>query len=150
MATQLGLHGLAVPEEFGGAGLGPVELGIVLEEMGRAVFVGPFFSTVAVAGQLLTAVDDAEAQVAWLPGIVDGSLTATVAISDADGSFDLSGVATQAVEGADGWALTGVKEFVIDGARADLVLVAARIGDEVGLFEIGRAHVCTPVTNAHL
>src|SRR3546814_19575089 len=69
MATQMGLHGLAVPEEFGGAGLGPVDLGIVLEEMGRAVLVGPFFSTVPVAGKLLPAVHPANAQVALPPRI---------------------------------------------------------------------------------
>src|SRR3978361_1205819 len=55
MAGQLGLQGLAVPAEFGGAGYGPVELGIVLEELGRALVPTPFFSTVALAGQALTA-----------------------------------------------------------------------------------------------
>ena len=53
MAEQLGLQGLALPEEFGGAGYGPVELGIVLEEMGRALLPAPFLSSVALAGQAL-------------------------------------------------------------------------------------------------
>jgi alkylation response protein AidB-like acyl-CoA dehydrogenase len=62
MAAQLGLQGLAVPEEFGGAGYGPVELGIVFEEMGRGLLPGPFFATVGLAAQALTASGDLEAQ----------------------------------------------------------------------------------------
>ena len=93
MAGQLGLQGLAVPVEYGGAGYGPGELGIVLEELGRALVPTPFFSTVALAGQALTASEDLEAQARWLPGIADGSLTATLALSEEQGGSSLAAAA---------------------------------------------------------
>src|SRR3954451_23373454 len=89
MAGQLGLQGIAVAEEFGGAGYGPVELGIVLEETGRALLPYPFFVTVSLAGQALIASEDLEAQARWLPGIADGSLTATVPLSEEQGGASL-------------------------------------------------------------
>ena len=76
LAGQLGLTGIAVPERYGGAGYGPAELGIVLEEMGGALLVAPYFASVALAGQALAASGDDNAMVRWLPGIADGSLTA--------------------------------------------------------------------------
>jgi len=63
LTGQLGLSGIAVPARYGGAGYGPVELGIVLEEMGRALLVAPYFSTVVLAGQALTASGDVGHQV---------------------------------------------------------------------------------------
>ncbi|MCW2866679.1 MAG: acrC5 [Marmoricola sp.] len=140
LAEQLGLQGLAVPEEHGGAGMGPVELGVVLEEMGRALYVGPFFSTVALATQTLTSCSDAAAHQRWLPGIANGSVTATVAIADDSFTFDTSALTTTATElpggSGPGWTLSGTKAFVVDGATADMVLVAARVRDEVGLFVV--------------
>lgn len=140
MAEQLGLQGLAIPEEYGGAGMGPVELGVVLEEMGRALYVGPYFSTVALAAQTLTSCDDPAAREAWLPGIADGSVTATVAVADDAFTFATDSVVTTATEtpgeSAPDWTLTGTKAFVVDGATADLVLVAARVGAEIGLFAV--------------
>ena len=80
MADELGLLGLAIPEAYGGAGAGFTELGIVAQEMGRALFCGPFLSTaVLAAAALLESADDA-AQRRWLPAIAAGELIATVAI----------------------------------------------------------------------
>src|SRR5690349_14704603 len=92
MADQLGLQGLVIPEEYGGSGFGAVELGIVFEEMGRALVVAPFFSTVGLAAQLLIAVGDATANTDFLPRIADGSLIATVAVTEDDGDWALSAV----------------------------------------------------------
>jgi alkylation response protein AidB-like acyl-CoA dehydrogenase len=136
MAEQLGLQGIAIAEEHGGAGFGPVELGIVLEEMGRALLPAPFFATVALAGQALTASGDEDARARWLPGIADGSLTATLAVSEESGSWSLDDVAATAVRAGDGWAVSGCKMFVVDGDSADLLLVVARAGDELGLFAV--------------
>ena len=136
MAGQLGLQGLAIPEEQGGAGYGPVELGIVLEELGRALTPTPFFATVALAGQALVASGDAAAQGRWLPGIADGTLTATLALSEEHGGSALDAVTTSAAQDGDAWALTGTKMFVLDGASADLVLVVARADDGLGLFAV--------------
>ena len=136
MADQLGLQGLSIPEAYGGSGYGPVELGIVLEEMGRTLLVAPYFSTVAIAGQTLALSDDEAAKQRWLPGIADGSLTATLAIAEESGSWELDDVQTTAAQAGDRWALTGAKMYVLDGATADLVLVVARAGDELGLFAV--------------
>ncbi|WP_406497162.1 acyl-CoA/acyl-ACP dehydrogenase [Streptomyces sp. NBC_01604] len=137
MAEQLGLQGLALPEKYGGAGGGAVELGIVLEEMGRALLPSPFFATVALAGQALTVSDDDAAKARWLPGIADGSLTATVAVAEESGSWRLEDVATAATVTADGdWTVLGTKMFVVDGHTADLLLVVARTDTGPGLFAV--------------
>lgn len=130
MAEQLGLCGIAVPEEHGGAGGGPVELGIVLEELGRSLVPSPFFATVALAGQALVASCDDAARSRWLPGIADGSLTATVAVAEESGS--LADVATTAMAGT----VSGTKMFVIDGHTADLLLVVAGTEAGLGLFAV--------------
>src|ERR1700752_3855472 len=76
--AEVGLQGLAVPEEFGGAGGGIVELAVVMEEMGRALYCGPFLSSAVIAATTLAAFDDPGAS-KYLPDICDGSLLATVA-----------------------------------------------------------------------
>jgi alkylation response protein AidB-like acyl-CoA dehydrogenase len=124
MAEQLGLQGIALPEKYGGSGGGQVELGIVLEEMGRVLLPSPYFATVALAGQALAASGDDAAMSRWLPGIADGSLTATVAVAEESGSWRLEDVATTAADGT----VSGTKMFVVDGHTADLLLVVARTG----------------------
>jgi alkylation response protein AidB-like acyl-CoA dehydrogenase len=142
LAGQLGLTGIAVPERFGGAGYGPAELGIVLEEMGGALLVAPYFATVALAGQALAASGDEDAMARWLPGIADGSLTATLAVGEESGSWELPEVAATARPIArpagGGWAVTGDKLFVIDGDTADLLLVVAHAPDGPGVFAVER------------
>jgi len=141
LAGQLGLTGIAIPERHGGAGYGPAELGIVLEEMGGALLVAPYFATVALAGQLLAASGDEDAMARWLPGIADGSLTATVAVAEESGSWDLAEVAAIArrTDGDDCWAVTGDKLYVIDGDTADLLLVVAHAPDGPGVFAVERS-----------
>jgi alkylation response protein AidB-like acyl-CoA dehydrogenase len=142
LADQLGLQGLAIPEEFGGAGATPVELGIAFEEMGRALLCAPFFSTVGLAAQALLAVGDDEAKRDYLPRIADGSLLATVAVTEADGRWDLATVRTSAAadDAAPGapaaFRLDGTKMFVVDGHIAQLLLVVARTDDGLGLFAV--------------
>ena len=138
LAGQLGLTGIAVPERHGGAGYGPAELGIVLEEMGGALLVAPYFATVALAGQVLAASGDEDAMARWLPGIADGSLTATLAVAEESGSWDLAEVAATARPAGGGWAVTGAKLYVIDGDTADLLLVVAHAPDGPGVFAVDR------------
>jgi len=138
LAGQLGLTGIAVPERYGGAGYGPVELGLVLEEMGGALLVAPYLATVALAGQALAASGDEDAMARWLPGIADGSLTATLAIAEDSGSWDLAEVTATAEPSGSGWAVTGTKRYVIDGDRADLLLVVAQAPDGPGVFAVER------------
>jgi alkylation response protein AidB-like acyl-CoA dehydrogenase len=136
MGEQLGLQGLIVPEEFGGSGYSYVELGIVLEEMGRSLLCAPFFSTVVLAANTLIHSGDAAAQAAHLPGIADGSTIATLAFTEPSGKWDESGITMEATASGDGFTLTGTKMFVIDGHTANLVLVAARTGKGVSLFAV--------------
>ncbi|MEU9456128.1 acyl-CoA dehydrogenase family protein [Streptomyces sp. NPDC048277] len=136
LSAQLGLTGLTVPERYGGDGLGPAELGVVLEEMGRALCPSPFFATVALAGQALLRCGDVRAQERWLPGIASGALTATLATAEPDGGWE-SDVRTAATGLPDGgWSLNGTKSHVVDGHTADLLLVTARCPDGVGVFAV--------------
>ena len=144
MADELGLHGLGIPESHGGAGAGFTELGIVAQEMGRALFCGPFFSTAVLApAALLEAADDA-AQRRWLPAIAAGELIATVAIPGTlpGGWPPAPEVAREAAtqvaarEAAGGWVLDGAAGFVLDGHVADLVLVPAATGEGMSLFAV--------------
>ncbi|MGW4911080.1 acyl-CoA dehydrogenase family protein [Streptomyces sp. NPDC004270] len=139
LSGQLGLTGLAVPERFGGAGLGPAELGVVLEEMGRALFPSPYFATAVLAGQTLAHCGDEVAMERWLPDIASGALTATLATAEPDGSWETDRPATVAVQGRDGWVLSGTKTYVVDGHTAELLLVSARCPDGVGLFGVPAA-----------
>src|ERR1700760_3160947 len=126
MADQLGLQGLTIPEEFGGSGYSYVELIVVLEEMGRALLCAPYFSSVALAANLLMSSGDEGAKKDYLPGIANGSTIATVALAEASGRWDEEGVTLQASKSGDAWTLTGEKLYVLDGHTADLILVAAR------------------------
>ncbi|GGK84206.1 acyl-CoA dehydrogenase family protein [Streptomyces flaveus] len=140
LTEQLRLPGLAIPEEYGGDGFGPVELGVVLEEMGRALLCAPFFATVVLAAQALLASGDAEACARFLPGIAAGATTATLAVAENSGSWDPALISARAVRdgegGEGGWRLTGRKSFVIDGTTADLVLVVARTVGGPSLFAV--------------
>ena len=132
MADQLGLHGLALPEEYGGFGGGPVELGIVLEELGRVLLPSPYFATVALAGQALAASNDEAAKARWLPAIADGSTTATLALAEECGSWRPEDIETSAGHGT----VSGTKMFVVDGHTADLILVVARTDTGPALFAV--------------
>ncbi|MET7680479.1 acyl-CoA dehydrogenase family protein [Streptomyces sp. NPDC005423] len=136
MAGQLGLQGMALPTEYGGAGCGPVELGVVVQELGRSLLPSPYFATVALAGQALTVSGDGTAKARWLPAIADGSLTATLALAEESGSWRPEDVTAAAHRGAGGWTLSGTKMFVIDGDSAGLLLVVARADTGPALFAV--------------
>jgi alkylation response protein AidB-like acyl-CoA dehydrogenase len=135
MAQQLGLQGLAIPEEYGGSGFGWVELLIVFEEMGAALLCAPFLSS-TIAAVTVLATDDNPARASILPRIADGEALATLAYTeDADRHEDehIQMVAT----GADSnWTLTGRKTLVLDGGIADILLVAARTPAGLSLFSV--------------
>lgn len=136
MAEQLGLQSLAIPEEFGGSGFGFFELGIVLEELGRALTVSPFFASAVMASHLLLEVGDRDACNDYLPGLANGELIGTVAMAEDSGSWLPESVTTSATSVDGAWKINGHKSFVLDGAVADLVLVVARAGTELGVFAV--------------
>jgi alkylation response protein AidB-like acyl-CoA dehydrogenase len=136
MADQLGLQALTVPEAYGGAGFGYVELLVVLEEMGRSLLCAPYFATVALAANALLVSGDEDAKKAYLPGIASGETIATLAYTEDSGRWDLDGVTLRASRVADGYRLEGHKMYVVDGHVADLLLVAARTEEGVSLFAV--------------
>ena len=140
MAEELGLYGLTVPAEHGGAGATFAEAMLVIEELGRVLWGGPYFATVAMAVPLLLACGDPAAEKDHLPGIASGRTTATVAVAGPEGSWDESAVpAVEAAQRGTGWALTGVRGHVIDGHTAGLLLVLARTPAGSGVFAVERA-----------
>jgi len=133
--SEVGLAGVHLPEEYGGSGFGPVELCIVAEEMGRALFCGPFFASSVMAGYaILNAGSDDDKQ-ALLPGIADGSVVAALVLDDLN---DVNQVGQSIVaKGADdSAALTGTARMVVDAHVADMLVVAASVGDEVALYTL--------------
>jgi alkylation response protein AidB-like acyl-CoA dehydrogenase len=138
MAEQLGLQGLIIPEEFGGSGYSYVELIVVLEEMGRALLCAPYFSSVALAANLLLASGDDAAKKEFLPGIASGTTIATVALAEPSGRWDEDGVTVEATGSGDAFTVSGEKLYVLDGHTADLILVAARTGAGVSVLAVER------------
>jgi alkylation response protein AidB-like acyl-CoA dehydrogenase len=136
MAEQMGLQGLHIPEDFGGSGYTYVELGIVLEEMGRSLLCAPFFSTVVLAANTLIHSGDDNAKKSYLPGIASGETVATVAFTEPNGKWDESGIEATATASGDGYTISGTKMYVLDGHTANLVIVAARTGAGVSLFAV--------------
>ncbi|WP_068636524.1 acyl-CoA dehydrogenase family protein [Thauera butanivorans] len=135
--AELGWAAVQVPEEFGGLGLGAVELALLMEEMGRSLARTPFFATVVLAqGALLHAAGEAARQ-RCLPALAEGTRSATLILGpglDARaGSLTL-----HARRDGEGWRLEGESAQVLDGSSAELAYVAARVegGDGVALFEV--------------
>ena len=132
MANELGLQSLHIPEAYGGQGFTWVELGIVLEEMGRALLCAPYFSTVVLAANAIMNAGTEDQQSALLPGIASGETIATLAFTEPNGKWDASGITLEASGPGDTATLTGTKMFVLDGHTADLVVVAARAAGTSG------------------
>lgn len=128
MAGQLGLQGLAIGEEHGGAGFGMRELAVVFEEMGRAVVCAPFLAAITAAAAL----EAGDGGRDLLAGIAGGSTIATLAVAEEDGRWDLGSVEAT----FEGGVLRGTKHYVLDGHVADLILVAAQGPDGVGVYAV--------------
>ena len=138
--AELGLTGILIPEAQGGAGLGQVEAGVVLEEIGRNLTPSPFLTTSVVAVRAMQGTRHAER---WFPGILSADTVAAVAI-DEHRRHDPAGVALRAERQGNGFVLNGEKTFVVHGASADVTIVAARTAgspgetDGITLFAIER------------
>src|SRR5712692_2635772 len=138
-AGQLGLQAIAIPEEYGGAGFTFAEQAIVLEELGAALYPGPYLASAVLAATALLASSDEAAKRDLLPGIANGSTVATLAFTEDDGSWEPDAIRLAATRDGDAWRLDGHKSFVLDGHVADLVLAVARTGDGLSLFGIDAA-----------
>ena len=136
MAEQLGLQGLALPEEHGGSGFGFLEQIVVVEEMGRALLCAPYFSSVVLAGTALVESGDDAAQKDLLPGIADGSTIATLAWVENPSDWTVNGISATAKRSGDGYTIDGKKTLVLDGHTASLILIVAKADGGPSLFAI--------------
>ena len=130
--AELGLTGMLIPEAQGGAGLGSVEAGLVLEEIGRNLTPSPFLTTAVAAVRALEGTPHAER---WFPGIVAGDTVAALAIDEGK-HHDPASIALEAKRSGNGFSLTGTKQFVVHGASANLIIVAASTGEGLTLFAV--------------
>lgn len=132
-----GWTGLLVPEEFGGLGLGTVELAAVAEEMGRACLPSPFISTVW-ASALIARTGSAGQKAQYLEAISAGTMKATVALLEASADWNPEAVQLKAERDSGNFRLNGRKEYVTDADVADIILVIARSGDDQVILPVSR------------
>ncbi len=140
LASDLALPGIHLPEAYGGAGFGAVELNIAMEEQGRALLCAPFFSSCVLAASAVLHAGTEEQKARLLPGIASGQCRAALALTEANGLWHTDGlqaVARPDASAAGGWRIDGVKRFVIDGCTANALVVAARISGRAGDAGIG-------------
>jgi len=123
--AELGWLGIAVPEEYGGAGLSLAEAAPVMEQMGRFMLAGPFYAT-TLAAQALLAGGTEEQKQSWLLKIVEGAV-ATLALSEANNDWNLANVEATAVRDGDHFVLSGNKRFVADAASAELLIASVML-----------------------
>jgi alkylation response protein AidB-like acyl-CoA dehydrogenase len=129
--AEMGFAGLLIPEEHGGSGLGAVEAGVIMEEIGRTLMPSPFLSTAVLAASALTRAGSTAQQSEYLPKIAAGSLLSALAI-DEGAKHRPANIAMQAARSGNGFRLNGAKALVVDGHVADLLIVAARSAGTVG------------------
>src|ERR1700704_3305822 len=116
----LGLTAVHIPEAYGGQGFGFIELGIVLEEMGRALLCAPYFASTALAATAIMNAGTEAQKRDLLPPIAAGDTVATLAFTEPNGRWDATGVEMTATAAGGGFRLDGVKSFVLDGHTADM------------------------------
>lgn len=124
--AEMGFTGILIGEDQGGIGLGHVEAGVVLEEIGRNLSPSPFLTTAVAAVEALKGTGEAER---WFPGIIAGETVAALAIDEK--AKHGTGIAMKAERSGNGFKLSGTKQFVTHGHVADLILVAARTAGSV-------------------
>ena len=128
--AELGLLGLPFAEEHGGFGGGPVEVMLVMQELGRVLALEPYLATVVLGGTALKLAGSAAQQATLLPAVADGSLKLGFAHAERGARYDLADVQTTAKRGGGGWVLDGAKSVVLHGDSADKLIVSARTAGE--------------------
>ncbi len=137
LSAELALPGIHIPEQYGGAGFGMVELGIAMEEMGRALLCAPYFSTAVLAANAILNVATEAQKKNLLPKLASGDRLATLAITEPSGYWNPKAIALTAKLDNASYILDGTKSFVVDGHLADLLIVAAQLsGGELALFSL--------------
>ena len=135
--AEQGWLGLIIPEKYGGVELEYQDLIVLLEEMGRYMLPGPYFSTVVMGGMTITDAATEEQKQEYLPRIAEGQIIVTLAINEPSGRWDAEGIELKASENGGKWVLNGTKLFVPNAHVSDYIVVAARTGDgakDISLF----------------
>jgi alkylation response protein AidB-like acyl-CoA dehydrogenase len=127
--AEQGWLGLVYPEEHGGSGLGFVDLTVLMEEMGRVVMPGPFFSTVLLGGLAIREAGSPAQKKEWLARIAAGRARTALAWTEPSARWDAAGVTCLGREDKGGFVLNGTKLFVLDAHLADALVVVARTGE---------------------
>ncbi len=127
---------LALPTDLGGVGSTWVEQAIVLEELGRVAAPGPFLATATQFAPLVLGAGSAEQRKRWIGAVSAGEMTGTMALDEGRGRWAVDDVAATALADGDGYVLSGQKRFVLDGATADEIVVAARLDGDLALFVV--------------
>jgi alkylation response protein AidB-like acyl-CoA dehydrogenase len=135
--AELGLTGLAVPEDRGGMGFGPVEAMVVMEELGRGLVNAPYAQGALLAPSLLAHAPD-DVKDAWLPRVADGTALVVLAHQERAARYRIDQVGTCAGETGGRWALSGAKSVVPAGDEADAFVVPAHSGSGIHLFLVPR------------
>ncbi len=128
--ADLGWMGLVFPENYGGSGMSFLDLAVLLEEMGRACFPGPFFSTVILGGLAIMDAGSDEQKQKYLPGIVSGKSIFTLALTEVSGKYDAASVKVKATADKNAYVINGTKLFVPDASVADYILCVTRTDDK--------------------
>ncbi|MGY1604851.1 acyl-CoA dehydrogenase family protein [Geodermatophilus sp. SYSU D00815] len=134
--AEMGVLGLPFPEESGGMGAGPVEVAVVAEEIGRVLAPEPFVEAVVLAGGLVQAAGTAAQREELIGGLAEGSLVLGFAHAEPGTRWTPTANGVGATEDGGAWTLTGVKEPVLNGARADVLVVSAVVGGGTRLFVV--------------
>jgi alkylation response protein AidB-like acyl-CoA dehydrogenase len=134
--ADLGLLGLAIPEQYGGNGAGLAEVAVLLEEAGRSLACVPLLSSVVMSTTLLLASDDTKMCAEILPALAAGRTRVAVALSESGHSWGPDEITTAAVLDGGNWSITGTKRFVVDGHSAGLLLVVCRTEAGIGIFAV--------------
>ncbi|NEK84996.1 acyl-CoA dehydrogenase [Blastococcus saxobsidens] len=132
--AEMGLLGLPFAEEHGGMGAGPIEVAIVAEEIGRVIAPEPFIEAVVLAGGLIAAVGTDEQKGELLAGVAEGTSVPAFAHAEIGTRWSTSASSVTATQAGESWTLSGVKEPVPNGARADVLVVSAVVDGGTGLF----------------
>ena len=132
LSEQLALPGIHIPEQYGGAGFGMVELCIVTEEMGRVLLCAPYFSTTVLATNAILNAGTEAQKSSLLPDLASGVRLAALAVTEPNGQWDPYAIELVATPVAEGFLLEGAKSYVVDGHIADLLVVAGRVPGTAG------------------
>lgn len=132
ICAEMYWQAIHIPEEYGGMGLGYVELAAMLEQMGRYLLCSPFYSTVCLGANALLIAGNEQQKSTYLTQICEGSLTATLAHNSCHGKWQPQSVQATAVKNGDSFSLNGTLKYVPDGHTAGLIIVAARSPDSTG------------------